>query len=66
VVKNFFYGFLCGLMILTMVYVLFDGAAHMQELRESKCEKEIASCTTGQHCRVMGRDLLTITARGAK
>ena len=64
--KNFLYGCLVGAMVIFIVYTLFDGAAHMQELRESKCEKEIASCTTGQHCRVMGRDLLTITARGAK
>lgn len=57
-------------MIIIAWYVVFDGTAKTQAIREAKeasrCEQEIASCHTGAHCRVMGRDLLTITARGEK
>ena len=51
-------------------YIVLDGAAKTQAIREAKeasrCEQEIASCHTGAHCRVMGRDLVTITAKGAR
>lgn len=50
-------------------WALFTATAEVQERREitqSQCDRELSRCTTGAHCRVQGRDLLTITARGAK
>lgn len=69
VMKEFIAGIFVGFMILAVFYFLFDSMSLEEERREaaaSQCDQEIARCTTGQHCKVMGRDLLTITARGAR
>jgi hypothetical protein len=51
-------------------WAFLSATAEVQERRElaaaSQCDRELASCTTGQHCQVKGRDLLTITSRGAR
>lgn len=68
--KNFIAGIFVGFCILAMFYFLFDGMASVQEEREiaalTECDRQLAHCGTGQHCVVKGRQLLTITAKGAR
>lgn len=67
--KNFIAGILIFALGVVASWAFFSATASVQEEREiaaqTECDRQLAHCGTGQHCIVKGRQLLTITAKGA-